>query len=228
MKTNGMRRLFEKSPGNKENFLKKVFLDLSKTLNSRKLRFRQEKGEQHLLSYTIRKPRPAPFWPSSDQPHSVQTVTQDCLNTKKSPFLAGGFLKKAPCTPKTFNSRKLRFRQRKGKDSVPVPHDPKATSCFVLDLFGPASFGPNRYAGLSLRRETVPLLSLSKRQTVKIRFYPSRWVHRRIKAVEPPKERRNDSPSVFLTSGTPNGVLGGSQRGKGACEAMPKACLSVA
>ena len=47
------------------------------------------------------------------------------------------------------------FGRGKG-GNPPLLHDPKPTSCSVLALFGRASFGPNRYAGLSLRRETVP------------------------------------------------------------------------
>ena len=38
----------------------------------------QGKGKEYLLSYTIQKPRPAMFWIDSDQPHSIQNLTQDC------------------------------------------------------------------------------------------------------------------------------------------------------
>ncbi len=75
-------------PQNKRQPLVKKSPAPPKTLTSRKTSkkfasqiicvFGKGKGKQYPLSHKIQKPRPAPFWTSSDQPHSVQTVTQDC------------------------------------------------------------------------------------------------------------------------------------------------------
>jgi len=80
-----------------------------------------------------------------------RNFTQDFSGSKEN-FLKKVFLDLS----KTLNSPKLRFGQRKGEETPPFSQFPKATSCFVLDLFGPASFGPKRCAGLSLRKKNLP------------------------------------------------------------------------
>ncbi len=120
-----------------------------KTLNSRKLCFRQGKGKQYLLSHNFPKPRPAQLRGYSGQPsHARATLRGTALAQRQTPHWVPSLLVGAP------TNKSCRNKRRQGAATSPLftKRTIPLMGCWGSKGKGHVPF----WQGLSLPKQTAP------------------------------------------------------------------------